>query len=120
MSAQQEDAPARAEQSTACPRVSLLILGGANLSPVPLSSKTQWKVSLPRAGRLELDDPQERFQPKPFSDSVKRDCAYPMTEMKPVTKRSCSNRYLLFDFGFQISSHALVDALRQQEDGWKA
>ena len=33
-----------------------------------LSNLVQWKVSLPVAGGLELDD---AFQPKPFYDSMK-------------------------------------------------
>jgi len=34
-----------------------------------LSNLVQWKVSLPMAGGLELDDPQGPFQPKAFYDS---------------------------------------------------
>jgi len=35
-----------------------------------LSNLVQWKVSLPMARRLEQDDLQGPFSPKPFSDSV--------------------------------------------------
>jgi len=34
----------------------------------------KWKVSLPLAGGLELDDLEGPFQPKPLYDSTKKAC----------------------------------------------
>jgi len=55
-----------------------------------LSNLIYWKLSLPMAGGLELDDLQGPFQPKPFYDSAILCCRHPAPESLKL--RKCRRR----------------------------